>query len=221
MARPGRTHQIVLHWDVQKLVLFRVSEHVHRLTAIFDQRHLLRQHAPVQDDPLVGLPQPLQVSLGDGPLGYPRRHVLAQYKVGDVAAGIIGHGDLVGRNLALLVVLLPGWSGIHTIHEVPGVGVVHGHSDLHGPADPEDIGEQDRVAQAPLGILFRSAYPNPAFDYSVFKNVEPDFYVMGNDPVDHPVSSVILLVFLLHHVVVIVAMKPLCVDRVQGVLHAL
>ena len=103
--------------------------------------HLLRQHAPVQNDSLVRLAQPFQMAVGHWTLGHPGRHVLTQYEVGDVPPVFVGHGDVVVGHFPLLIAGFPRRGGVDAIHYVPGMGVVYRGADLEGPADPQNSGE--------------------------------------------------------------------------------
>ena len=99
------------------------------------------------------------------------------------------------------------------------MGVVHGYADLEvvdaAATLAQGVGEDDRVADTPGIVLLRVPLHDPAFDDAMLEAIEADLGMatgeaaLGRNPLARP------------DVVHVVAVEPLYVDGVEGVLHGL
>ena len=99
------------------------------------------------------------------------------------------------------------------------MSIVHGNTILEvvaaARAHPENGGEDNGVAHRPGMIFLRVAFHQPAFDNTELEAVKTDLLV--------PTQELLLLgtALSLEHIVHVIAVEPLHVVGVQGVLHGL
>ena len=196
-------------------VLLRIPKEVDgRLQSLGYPVHLFPQQPPVEDDPLVRLRQLLLVPLRQRTLGYPGHVVLPEGVVRDVLPSLVQQGwVVVGEILEGRYRHAGRHLGHHIVH-VEGVGVVHGHAKLVGCG--EDVREEHWMADAPVGVLLRLVALHPPLDDAVLEDVEADAAMVRDGPKLLPGRALALV-----GVVGEVAVEPLGVGGVKGVLHTL
>ena len=89
--------------------------------------------------------------------------------------------------------------------------------------DVQDVGEEDGVPHLPMIVLLSLVANEPALDDAVVRDLEPDLAVVGASRADACVPGVAQFLGLVavHHPAAPVAVEPLEVHRVKGVLVAL
>jgi hypothetical protein len=102
------------------------------------------------------------------------------------------------------------------------VSVVRRHTELESATDPEDVREENRVADAPLDVVLVLAADDAPLDDAVLEDIEANLLVEAGRAAAIGAPEVrLLIVKQLGKVVPCVAVEVLRVGRVERVLLAL
>src|SRR5262249_29586127 len=163
----------IFHADIDTVVLGRVAESVHRVTARLNNFYLFLEHIAEHDQTAVRFAQSFLGSIENLSLCDPTEKVLAQNKIWQILERhfVGGHGILFRH------VDVRAWKE-NLVPQMPGVGVIHWNTNLKlrisGLADSHVIGENHRVSGSPSLIIFRLSD-----DQATFLNSERNM-IKGN-----------------------------------------
>ena len=209
--------------QVDHAVARRVAQHALGVMPLLHAFDFALEHSAVQGHAFVRGAQLFSRAVGNRALGDPGHHVLAVNVVHDVFAVLVFERHIVGvygfKQLRRHGGPLRRQVGV--VPKVQGVGVVHRHPHLKrvvarlgvAIAHRQNVGEQNRVSNAPIVRIFRVAFEQAVLGDAEFELAKVDFFMARADRHFHA--------FLLFLEFVLVAMQPLGVHRVQRVFHDL
>ncbi len=195
-----------------------LADRAQRILAVGDALHVLLEHLAQHGDTRVGATEVLLSPVGHRALADPGHDVLALDVVGDEAALIVAPEVFVDHR-TILALPHTGVGGVVGIEELPRGGVVDGYADLHlvdaGPAHAHEVGEDQGVSDLPVVVVLRAALEDTTLEDSPLHLLEARAQVLLLEGL----GSIEALG--LTHEVEVVAVEPLDVVRIHGVLHDL
>src|ERR1022692_3015105 len=214
-GRPG-AELVLLARQLDDLV--RDPHRPERIAAAGRDLHVLLEHLAQHRQARIAAAEVLLRPVHDRSLGHPGHDVLALDVVRDHRAVVAPPGEFVDDR-PVLALPRSAVRMMQRVEQLPGVGVVDRHPDLHLvhplTADPHPVGENHRVADLPVVVFVAVALQHPPLDDPVLEFVECHLDVLLLERFRRLEAAG------LAEEVEIVPVQPFHVMRVDGVLHDL